>query len=135
MKHRLEWREEYAVAVRQFDEDHQHLITLARKVADAVEAGAKIADLRAALDDLIEEALAHFESEERTMAEVDYPELAEHRDGHNHLIRTYIKYKAELRYERLDADEVAGFMIDWLLVHIQTFDKRYGDFFNARGVK
>ncbi len=131
----LEWKDSYLVGVEEFDQDHQHLIGIANQAIAAAEADTKFADVRDLLDDLIEEAVVHFENEERIMGDVDYPGLAEHQEAHNQLIRTFIKYKSELKFKRLEVSEVAGFIIDWLVVHIKTFDMNYGAYFKTRGIK
>jgi hemerythrin len=130
----LEWTDSYAVGVDAFDEDHQHLIGIANKIITAADAGTQFVDVREVLDDLIEEAVVHFENEEKAMEDVDYPGLAEHREAHNQLIRTYIKYRSELKFSRLVPDDIAGFIIDWLMIHIRTEDQTYGSFLNARGI-
>ena len=130
----LEWNESYGVGVAEFDQDHQHLIGIANKAVEAADAGTTFADVGELLDDLIEEAVVHFEHEERIMKDVDYPGLTEHLEAHNQLIRTFIKYKSELKIERLAVSEIAGFIVDWLVVHIKTFDKNYGAYLNTRGI-
>jgi len=131
----LEWTDAYAVGVEEFDEDHQHLIEIANRIIAAAEAGSVFQDVRDAIDELIEEAVVHFEHEERIMNDVDYPALPEHQESHNKLIRTYIKYRAELKFSRLVPEEVAGFIIDWLMIHVKTEDQKYRAYLNARGIE
>jgi len=129
------WEESYAVGVQEFDEDHRHLFQMANEVVRTAEVGGSETDMRAVLDDLIEEAVVHFEHEEAIMEKSGYPGLVEHREAHNRLVRTFIKYRSELRFERLQIDDVAEFILDWLAVHIKTLDRAYSRYLNGAGIR
>ncbi|HEX9844550.1 MAG TPA: hemerythrin domain-containing protein, partial [bacterium] len=85
--------------------------------------------------DLIECAVEHFEEEERTLQELDWPGLPEHLQAHNLLLRTLLKFKSDLRYGRLTAEETAEFITEWVLAHIKDEDMKYRDYLGARGVR
>ena len=131
----LEWKDSYLVGVEEFDQDHQLLIGIANQAIVAAETDKKLADIGDLLDDLIEEALVHFENEEKIMKSVDYPGLGGHQEAHNQLIRNFIKFKSEIKIKELKGSEVAGFITNWLVVHIKSFDQNYGKFLNTRGIK
>lgn len=134
----LRWLPAYSVGVQAFDDEHAVLVARANALLVAVEAnGGSAASLRGRdlLDDVVECAVAHFEAEERLLYELDWPGLPEHRDSHNLLLRTLLKFKADLRYGRLTPEEAAEFMADWVLSHIVDEDLQYRDYLLARGVR
>jgi hemerythrin-like metal-binding protein len=90
--------------------------------------------MRDVMDDLIECAVEHFEEEERTLRSLDWPGLPDHLHAHGELLRTILKFKADLRYGRLSCEEAADFITDWVLAHIMDEDMRYRDYLDARGV-
>ncbi len=128
----LEWTPAYSVGVDALDDDHRDMIGRADDLIAAYRAGRPEAELRDGLDDLLELAVDHFENEERFMAEADYPGLRAHVDDHNRLLRNFLKCRADIRYRRLEPDEMAELVIDWVLRHIKDEDLRYKAFLDAR---
>ncbi len=131
MPSHLAWDSTYSVGVGTFDADHQELISRADALISAVNAGQ---DGRDALDDLIEAALHHFENEEQALREVDYPGLEAHRAAHHDLLRAILKFKCDLRYGRLQAEEAAEFIVDWVLAHIKEEDAKYRPYLHCREI-
>lgn len=129
------WQSAYSVGVAGFDEAHRALIDRADALIRAVSAKGRQPETRDILDDLIECAVEHFEEEERTLQELDWPGLPEHLQAHNLLLRTLLKFKSDLRYGRLTAEETAEFITEWVLAHIKDEDMKYRDYLGARGVR
>lgn len=71
---------------------------------------------------------SHFDYEEGLMAEMAYPELAQHQNEH----RSFIDKMAQLR-ELTNEDDLSrgltGFLIKWLREHINRSDRAYIDHF------
>jgi hemerythrin len=128
------WQTSYSVGVRAFDEAHRTLIDCAEQLIQAVQADQPDARARDVLDDLLEIAVEHFEEEERTLRDVDWPGLPEHFQAHNVLLRTLLKFKSGLRYGRLTPEQAASFISDWVLGHILDEDMKYRDYLDARGM-
>jgi hemerythrin len=147
MRLHLQWQTVDSVGVQSLDDDHRMLLERADALIASVKSGAgKPARGRASageaesrrrdvLDDLVECAVAHFEEEERLLAQLDWPGLPAHREAHDTLLRTLLKFKADLRYGRLTPDEAAEFIADWVLAHIRDEDMQYRDYLHARGVR
>ena len=115
--------------------DHQHrgLIEALNRVMIAVSshAGAQVVVSR--LDDLIDEARLHFESEEALMREARLKSLEAHAAEHRSLL-------GDLRVLRNNSDfgdDVAMALqhLDrWLIDHIETFDRAAGRALLAAGM-
>ena len=131
----LRWQAAYSVGVKGFDEAHRALIDRADALLLAVQAVGAEHRVRDILDDLVECAVEHFEDEERTLRELDWPGLPEHLTAHDLLLRTLLKFKADVRYGRLTVEETADFIADWVLAHIKDEDMKYRDYLGARGVR
>jgi len=128
------WNAAYSVGVQAFDNAHQTLVERANALIEAVSSQQAQEPTRDIMDDLIECAVEHFEEEERMLRSLDWPGLPEHLHAHSHLLRTILKFKADLRYGRLSCEEAADFITDWVLAHILDEDMRYRDYLDARGV-
>jgi hemerythrin-like metal-binding protein len=128
------WQPAYSVGVAGFDEAHRAMIDRADALIRAVGGKGRGPDPRDLLDDLLECAVEHFEQEERTLRELDWPGLPDHLDAHNLLLRTLLKFKSDLRYGRLSPEETAAFISEWVLAHIKDEDMKYRDYLLARGV-
>ncbi len=135
MTYNFEWRNDFLVGVSLFDEDHRQLFEMAEHLIDAFNRLRPNAELAGIMDDFIEYTVFHFEREEEKMREVDYPGTEEHVAQHNLLIRAILKFKADMRYNRIPSDQIAEILADWLLRHIHEMDRQYTDYFNARGVR
>ncbi|HKI97579.1 MAG TPA: bacteriohemerythrin [bacterium] len=130
----LRWQFAYSVGVHTFDEAHRVLIERADALIAAVKGPNPASRARDIADDLVECAVEHFEEEERVLRELDWPGLPEHEQAHSLLLRTLLKFKADLRYGRLSAEEAAAFITDWVLAHIQDEDMQYTAYLHARGM-
>lgn len=130
-----QWQSNYSVGVAGFDEAHRAMIDRADALIRAVSAKKPAGDPRDILDDLLECAVDHFEEEEQTLRELDWPGLSAHLQAHNLLLRTLLKFKSDLRYGRLTPEETAAFITEWVLAHIKDEDMKYRDYLGARGVR
>jgi len=125
----FEWTEEYAVGVRQIDEEHRRLFALAEAMHMAMIAGKGREFLQTLLAGLLDYTSYHFAHEEALMARVGYPERSKHQRQHEAL-------KARVRelQERAAAGEitmtmeVALFLIDWLKRHTAAADRKIAAF-------
>lgn len=131
----IRWKADYSVGVRDFDDAHQALMDRADALIAAMNGPNPNGRCRDLLDDLLECAVAHFDEEERTLRELDWPGLPAHLQAHNVLLRTLLKFKSDLRYGRLTPDAAAEFITDWVLAHIVDEDMQYCEYLAARGVR
>lgn len=130
----MQWSDAYSVGVATFDEDHREMLRLARELAACLEQQAE-ATARERLDDLLEYTVYHFEREEQALRDCDYPACTSHITSHHNLLRCFLKFKADLRYKRLTAEEAAEFVSDWVLRHIREEDKQYTACLNGKGLR
>lgn len=122
----IEWREEFETGSASIDHEHREMIGLINALHGALGG----ADARDAVTDFLDEInahiAAHFALEERMMRDIGYPEMAEHKADHEHLLD-------EIRdiMERHAADEffdyedvLAERLRVWFTEHFRTQDAR-----------
>jgi hemerythrin-like metal-binding protein len=85
------------------------------------------------LDELVSYTVFHFATEERLMAEHNYPDAGGHNAAHQHLINEvgYLKQRLEQGGELL----LLQWLKDWFLAHVTSSDMALGDYLHLRGVK
>lgn len=135
----MEWTEECSVGVRQFDDDHKILFTIANELHDAVLAGSS-SNIDASLNNAISRLKAytelHFKHEEDTFERTGYPNARSHKGLHNIAKTMFAKIPSDALHTdtRQLAIELAKVLKGWLLLHIQEEDKKYGAFLNSKGI-
>jgi hemerythrin len=69
------------------------------------------------------------------MAKYGFPELKAHKNQHDRFNDTTNKLLKDLDSEKdmeFFASQVQRFLIDWLILHIKTTDKKFGDFLKGK---
>jgi hemerythrin-like metal-binding protein len=125
----------YKVGIEQVDREHRQLFEIAARVHAGLGAGnaAALANAQPAIAELLDHVETHFASEEALMKAADYPYLETHRALHRHLLLQV--RDMELRAaagERYLPAELNYFIHKWLIDHIVTNDRMFGDFMAAR---
>lgn len=107
------------------DLDNQLLLGLINRVVAASE-GANPDGLKASLIDLQAETAAHFEREERLMAECQYEAAAQHQSAHRQLLAEIQHQIDDLGAGQANLAYIGRFIHDWLLEHIVSKDSLFG---------
>jgi hemerythrin len=128
----FQWRNEFSVGNVLIDDDHRQLIKMVNALSAAAEQNNDTAIQEKPLDDLINFTQAHFRNEENEMARIEYAGLAEHKREHEKLfteLKTYIDKESGL------GQQMAKFLKDWVLYHIQHSDQHMGEAMSKSGSK
>jgi hemerythrin len=84
---------------------------------------------------LVSYCASHFASEERLMKTHGYPEYQEHQQIHARMTGKALALQKEFQTGNLGITlDTMKFLEDWVSKHIMVTDKRYGPFFNGKGV-
>ncbi len=132
----IDFSESLSVNVTSFDEQHKKLVSLVNKLYDAMKEGKGKEILSEVFNELIEYTKFHFKSEEEMMLKYDYNGYKEHLDEHNKLTKEVLELKD--KYEKGNifiTTELLAFLKEWLSHHILEMDKKYGPFFNEKGIR
>lgn len=122
------------VGNEQIDREHRRLFEIAEKVYDALSAGNGTAVIKAhaAIAELLDYAETHFASEEALMQSVDYPYLDTHRKLHRHLLtQVHDMGLRAVSGEPYMPVELNHFVNKWLVSHILTNDRMFGEFLTS----
>jgi hemerythrin len=129
------WSDGMSVGIQVFDNEHKQLVNLVNKLYDALMAGSAKKTMEDILKSLVNYTKIHFKHEEDYMTLHDYPEYVSHKKEHDELTAQVMDF-----YERYEAGktsfsiELMTFLKDWLVKHILGSDKKYREFFIAKGV-
>lgn len=127
----LLWTKNLEVGVDLIDTQHKKWFEKADQLFEAGKNGKSKEYIIQMFDFLDEYTKTHFKDEEKYMASINYPELAQQKQMHE----AFIKKLSELRkdYETAGANltvvlNANRFIIDWLTNHISHADKKIGTF-------
>ena len=113
------------------DEQHKELLKRANNFLDHVKTGDEINDLMKLLDYLTIYVYDHFIAEEKTMAEINYPNYLAHKREHTQFINIVADLELRMPNEiNLTSfrSEVQDKIYDWLSNHILVLDKEMAHF-------
>lgn len=130
----LNWKDDYSVGIKTFDEHHRTLFRLINDYIDAVKRGTQKDLVSPILHSLIDYAATHFKAEEDLMRRYDYPDILHHKESHDRFIEKVTDLNHRAEEGTLNPDELGRFLMDWLVHHILGTDRAYSAFFRAHGV-
>ena len=130
------WSEKYSVHVEKMDNQHKKLFDLINQLHEAMSTGKGNEVMEGILKGLRDYSITHFTEEEKYMASFGYSGLSEQKKMHKMFIDTIDEYEQRATDKKLGLSiDVLHFLRDWLIQHIQSTDAKYGDTFNAHGMK
>jgi len=125
----VDWNNSYALGIREFDEHHEHLVTLLNKTFDAFVANNTMDKLGTILHELMAYSKYHFGEEERWMCKYDFPFYQEHLKQHEDFSREMEAFQKEfINGNDFIAPGVLSYLKDWLIHHILDSDAKLGQF-------
>ncbi|MFA6449299.1 MAG: bacteriohemerythrin, partial [bacterium] len=131
----FEWRKEYTIYVSELDKQHKALFQIVGGLCDKLEEENAEADFNKMLRGLLEHVKSHFSNEECLLKEHGYPELENQRREHEKLIGELSGFVNKIEQggvkDRVDCVE---FLKNWFVTHTLVEDRKYGSFFNRKGI-
>jgi hemerythrin-like metal-binding protein len=124
----IEWTNKLSVNHEKIDSQHKTFIMLINKLEDLTKSDNYLENLPILLNEIVEYASLHFKTEEKIMAEINYPGLEKHKEEHEHIksdIYKECKRVAEMEATTLDVIWLYNYMRDWVKTHILEEDKAY----------
>jgi len=129
----LEWSNEYALGIEEFDNQHKQLVDILNRTYDHYRAGTPVGKLNQIIDELVDYATYHFATEEYWMQEKGYPALDEHTRQHDDFSCRIVGFELELAAGK---DGLIGplltFLKEWLAEHMLQSDYKYAVFAGTR---
>jgi hemerythrin len=130
----ITWNEQFAVNIKEVDDQHKRLIDLLNLLFDAMKMGKGKEALSLVLDELAQYTVYHFGTEERLFREYGYPEADIHKAEHDAFTKKVIDFQGSFnKGQTLITIDLLNFLTDWLKNHITKVDKRFGPFLTGKG--
>ncbi|MDY6971566.1 MAG: bacteriohemerythrin, partial [Thermodesulfobacteriota bacterium] len=131
----FQWRDEYSSGIREMDTDHKTLFEAAQSLCEGINAGKSESVLENTFKFLIKYTEDHFKKEEEMMREHIFPEYEAHRKKHEDLKRQALDLEKKFTEGKMQIDmSFIKFFKDWIIDHILTEDRKYGPYFNEKGL-
>lgn len=131
----MPWSESFVNGVSEFDNQHKYLVELVNKLYKGMKLGYSNEAVGRTLGELIEYTSSHFSCEEKLMVEHQYPDYDSHIKIHRDLVAKVVDFQKKFNSgEATVSLDLLEFLKDWLIGHIKGVDRKYGPFFNGKGV-
>lgn len=129
----LNWKTDFELGIPEFDGQHKHLVAIMNRLHDEMKKGAPAHALHAILADLINYTRTHFRDEELAMQQSGYPRLQQHRNEHEELTASVLRFQKDLEEGRIALSiQLLNFLKVWLRDHIQDSDRAYSPHLRSR---
>lgn len=127
----FDWHPDYSVGNDVLDEQHKVIFDICRRVhdlpkADSPEARSHYHEL---LDEAVRFARTHFHTEEHQMRKLRYAELDAHIAEHRQFMEQLSDILLNATAGRIDNQEFAALLANWLTTHILETDMKYKPLF------
>ncbi|HDS16173.1 MAG TPA: bacteriohemerythrin [Proteobacteria bacterium] len=131
----MPWSSSFENGVAEFDRQHHRLVALVNELYKAMKRGESRDVAGQVLDELVDYTNTHFADEERLMVECKYPDYDRHVALHRDLVAKVVDFQKKFKAGQSTLSlDLLTFLKDWLIGHIKGVDRKYGPFFNGKGV-
>lgn len=131
----ITWEEKYSVNIKEIDEQHKNLVKMVNDLHEAMSVGKGKEVMGKVLQNLINYTASHFATEEKYMTMFNYPSYPQHKGEHDKFVKQVLDFQKDFNEgNKIISLDVMKFLKDWLLNHILGTDKKFGPFFNEKGL-
>jgi hemerythrin len=127
----VKWSPSLSVNIDEMDQQHQSLLELMNRLHESISAGKGKGSSTAIVGEMVDYACKHFLAEEQLMQRFRFPQLSDHKAEHAKFTNEVLAFQRRLQGgQAVSAYEVLQFLRQWLIIHIQESDAKYGRFIN-----
>ena len=129
-KSKTYWKDTMLVGVPQIDSQHRKLVEAIDRLMNACMQGKGRSVLDETLGYVVEYTKEHFRDEEKLQAQYSYPGMGEHKQVHSRFIASITAIEKELAETGPNIALIGQLhkaLVDWLINHITTEDKKVGE--------
>jgi len=125
------WDKKYSTGIEKIDSQHRHLFDLTNQLYNACFSNEDELDakFKEAIKKMVDYVRYHFESEQKLLAAIGYPEYQNHKSQHDKLIQDILiavqDYKDGKKHT---PNNFVRTLKEWILSHIAYYDKAYSTF-------
>ena len=116
------------------DRQHANLIRIAKNLRLAHRKGSDDSNQRflRAAQEALDYAKFHFNTEEKLMRLLEYPEYSDHKKEHEDFSMEILSRCKQIRNEQHSiSNEFVGFLDEWIKSHINVSDRIFADYFRT----
>ena len=125
----FEWTSDYELDIPQIDDQHKELVEMINDLYASIKGRHSGEAVNTTLNKLLKYVNVHFETEESSMQERNYPGLEDQIQLHNELRMKVLELKKRhLQGQDIATFELLNFLVDWLKEHISNTDRAYGEY-------
>ncbi len=124
----IQWRESYAIGIKEIDDQHKQLFDAVDKLFSACSQGKGKEEVGNTLKFLEDYTKVHFSDEQQLHIKHNYPERINHKNIHENFLKNFEKLKDEFNEKGagvLFVSTVNKLFLDWLIKHIGSMDKAF----------
>lgn len=131
----IEWKKEYSVNIKVFDDQHVKLFGLINELYNAINTKQIKQEIEKTLNGLMDYGKYHLSLEEEYFDKYGYPGSKEHKEKHRWYIKKISAYQKKYTNKEIELTfALADFLEDWWIGHVNGVDKKYSEFFNDKGI-
>ncbi|HOV91014.1 MAG TPA: bacteriohemerythrin [Syntrophorhabdaceae bacterium] len=132
----IEWDNSLNVNIAEIDKQHQKLVSMINELNEAMIKRQGKDIVGKIIEGLVSYAGTHFATEEKYFDMYRYPGALSHKKEHADFVKRVGEFQEGFKNGNLALTiEVMRFLKDWLTKHIMGTDKKYGPFFNEKGLR
>ncbi|MBK9160602.1 MAG: hemerythrin domain-containing protein [Nitrosomonadales bacterium] len=126
----LEWTDELSVCIPEIDVEHQRFAHLVNQLNEAIVRRMDMAEIQRRMQAILDDAVAHFEHEERLFREWGYPDAEAHAQKHAQAVEYLGKIMEGFGKEGTEYEWIeAGLKVKQTLIeHLLHEDMKYRDY-------
>ena len=132
------WKDSLLVGVPQIDNQHRKLVEAIDRLMEACSQGKGRATIEETLIFTASYTKEHFRDEEKLQAQYAYPGMGAHKQLHSQFIASINSLVQEFESDGPSialTGKLNKMLVDWLIKHISTEDKKLGAHINKGGSK
>lgn len=129
----INWNDSYSVGNAEMDEQHKKIIDIINKLFISFKEGKAESILNDIINEMIEYANFHLNSEEKLLYKYDYPQKEEHEKKHQSFRDKIIVFKNALNTGSKDTHyQIIEYLKNWWSNHILIEDMKYANFLSNK---
>ena len=129
----LQWEDRFSIGIAEVDHEHRELIQLINDLHAAMGGDRSQERVEEFLGEILARISAHFALEEKSMETLRYPERAEHKRDHEHLLDEIRDIMDDVTdHGVLDEDRLSNRLRTWFGDHFASFDVRFHRYLVSR---
>ena len=131
---KIKWDDTFCVNIMDVDENLKKIIELINNIIELKQTRKpEDEELLETFADLTEYVRNYFPHEEVYLTKYKYPELKQHKKEHKKFVKKINAFRRWFAEDPANlSDDVVRYLREWIVFHIQAFDKKFGPFIRVQ---